>query len=116
MMRGIASVCGVLLLASMAWAACDTVAPVSAIVFPIQGAQVARRSFVLIEASASDDVGVTRVEIHVNGEVLCAMTTAPYICQWVVPNPPRRMYQLQAKAFDARGNVGTSPVVEVSSR
>jgi hypothetical protein len=115
-MRGIAAVFGVFALASMAWASCDTVAPVTAIVFPSHGAQVARKSFIVIEASASDDVGVTRVEIHVNGEVLCAMSTAPYLCQWVVPNPPRRMYRLQAKAFDARGNVGTSQVVEVSSR
>jgi hypothetical protein len=115
-MRGIASVCSVLVLVAMAWASCDTVAPVSAIVFPPTGGAVARRGVIMIEVEASDDVGVVRVETFVNGQIICASTTAPYICAWTVPNPPRRMYQLQAKAFDARGNIGVSALVEVSSQ
>ena len=64
----------------------DTVAPVVAITAPANGSTVARRANVTIQATASDDVGVSRVEFFVNGSLRCTDTAAPFSCGWKVPN------------------------------
>ncbi len=93
----------------------DNVAPTVAITSPANGAIVARKSTVTITATASDNVGVTRVEFLVNGALQCTDTAAPYSCGWRVPNPMNKTYQLQARAFDAAGN-SASATVSVTAR
>ena len=88
----------------------DNIAPTAAITSPANGATVLRKSTVTINATASDNVGVTRVDFLVNGAVQCTDTAAPYSCSWRVPNPMGRTYQLQARAFDAAGNSATATV------
>jgi len=88
----------------------DTIAPTVSITNPANNAIVARRSTVTITATASDNVGVTRVEFLVNGVLRCSDTTAPYSCNWTVPNVRNRTYQLQARAFDQAGNIGTASI------
>jgi len=56
----------------------DSVAPTVSITSPANGAIVARRSTITITATASDNVGVTRVEFLVDGALQCTDTTAPY--------------------------------------
>ena len=93
----------------------DNIAPTVAITSPANGAIVARKALVPINATASDNVGVTRVEFLVNGALQCTDTTAPYSCSWRVPNPMNKTYQLQARAFDAAGN-SASATVSVTAR
>ena len=93
----------------------DTIAPTVAITNPANGATVARRTTVTITATASDNVGVTRVEFLVNGALQCTDTTAPYSCNWSVPNQRNQAFQLQARAFDQAGNTRTASV-QVTSR
>ena len=93
----------------------DTIPPTVSITSPANGASVARRSTVTITATASDNVGVTRVEFSVNGALQCTDTTAPYSCNWNVPNARNVTYQLLARAFDQAGNSGTASV-QVTSR
>ena len=93
----------------------DNIAPTVAITSPANGATVVRKSTVTITATASDNVGVTRVEFLVNGALQCTDTAAPYSCAWRVPNPMGRTYQLQARAFDAAGN-SASATVSVTAR
>jgi len=88
----------------------DNVAPVVSITNPANNATVARKSNVTITATASDNVGVTRVDFLINGAVQCSDTTAPYSCGWRVPNPMNRTYQIQARAFDAAGNNATATI------
>jgi glucose/arabinose dehydrogenase len=88
----------------------DTISPTVSITNPANGANVARRSTVTITATASDNVGVARMEFLVNGALQCADTTSPYSCNWSVPNAKNVTYQLQARAFDQAGNVGTSSI------
>jgi chitinase len=90
----------------------DTIPPTVNITSPAPGA-VPRRSAVTITANAADNVGVTRVEFSINGSLQCADGSAPYSCPWTVPPANNRVYQLQAKAFDAAGNMGASSIVEV---
>src|ERR1700741_740264 len=88
----------------------DNIPPTVSITNPANGATVARKATVTITATASDNVGVTRVEFLVNGSLQCTDTTATYSCNWKVPNQPNKTFQLQARAFDQAGNVGTASV------
>src|SRR5687767_13538193 len=93
----------------------DTVPPTVSITSPANGSIVARKSTVTISATASDNVGVTRVEFLVNGALQCTDTAVPYNCNWRVPAAPNKTYQLQARAFDAAGNSATASI-QVTAR
>jgi hypothetical protein len=61
-------------------------------------------------------VGVTKVVFYVSGTLTCTDTASPYTCTWRVPSRSGVKYQLSVKAYDAAGNIGTSSVVNVTSR
>jgi hypothetical protein len=82
----------------------------------VNGSVVSAKSTVTISATASDNAGVTRVEFYVNGSLKCTDTSAPHTCSWGVPAARGKSYQLQAKAHDAAGNIGSSAVITVISR
>jgi subtilisin family serine protease len=94
----------------------DGIAPTAAINSPVNNSTVPRRTTVTISATASDNIGVTRVEFYVNNALTCTDTAAPYTCSWSVPNTKGVAYNLQARALDAAGNVGNSAVVRVTSQ
>ena len=93
----------------------DNVPPTVSITNPANGAIVARKANVTITATASDNVGVTRVEFLVNGALQCTDTAAPYSCIWRVPGAMNKTYQLQARAFDQAGNSATA-AIQVTAR
>jgi glucose/arabinose dehydrogenase len=88
----------------------DNIPPTVSITSLLNGSIVARKSTVAINASANDNVGVTRVEFLVNGALKCTDTSMPYNCNWKVPAAPNKSYQIQARAFDAADNSGTASV------
>jgi hypothetical protein len=94
----------------------DTVAPNVEITSPGSGATVRRSTSLTIMATASDNVAVTKVEFYVNGKLTCTDTSAAYSCTWIVPRGRNIPYALQAKAYDASGNVRLSAIVSVTSR
>jgi chitinase len=96
--------------------AADATPPTVGLTSPADGALVPKKSTVTISATASDNVGVTRVEFYVNAQLTCSDTAASYTCAWKVPASPGRTYQLQAKAYDAQGNVSSSGIVTVKSQ
>ena len=96
-------------------AAGDNIPPTVAITSPANGAIVARKANVTITATASDNVGVTRVDFLVNGALQCSDTTAPYSCVWRVPGAANKTHQLQARAFDQAGNSATA-TIQVTAR
>ena len=96
-------------------AAGDNIAPTVSITNPANGAIVTRKSNVTITATASDNVGVTRVDFLVNNTLQCSDTTAPYSCVWRVPGAANKTHQLQARAFDAAGNSATASI-QVTAR
>ena len=93
----------------------DNIPPTVSINNPANGSIVARKANVTITATASDNIGVARVEFLVNGALQCTDTTASYSCAWRVPAAPNKTYQLQARAFDAAGNSATASI-QVTSR
>jgi len=88
----------------------DTIPPTVAITSPANNAVVPRKANVTITATASDNVGVTRVEFLVNGALQCTDTTAPYSCTWRTPAAPNKTFTLQARAFDQAGNSASAAV------
>lgn len=93
----------------------DNTPPTVSITSPANGSIVARKSLVTIAASASDNVGVARVEFLVNGTLQCTDVSTPYSCNWRVPSAPNKTHQIQARAFDQAGNSATA-TIQVTSR
>lgn len=69
---------------------------------------------VSVTASATDNVGVSKVEYYVNGALALSDTTTPYVYSWNTTALANGSYTLMAKAYDAAGNVGQSANVVVS--
>lgn len=90
----------------------DTTAPTVAVSAPANGSTVS--GTVTVSATASDNVGVTKVELLVNGTVASTVTTAPYSYSWNTTTSANGTYTLTAKAYDAAGNVGQSSSVSVT--
>jgi subtilisin family serine protease len=91
--------------------AADTQAPAVAISSPTGGTV---SGLVAVDVSASDNVGVSRVELLVNGTVLASDSTAPYGFSWDSSALAGTSASLVARAYDASGNVGTSKAVALT--
>jgi len=87
----------------------DTAAPAVSITSPAAGAVV--KSLVPIDVAASDNVGVSRVELLVNGAALATDTTAPYGFSWDSTQIPDGNATLVAYAYDATGNYASHTVL-----
>ncbi|EAU64837.1 fibronectin type III domain protein [Stigmatella aurantiaca DW4/3-1] len=93
-------------------AAADTTAPTVSITSPAGGTTVT--STIQVQASAADDVAVTRVELYLDGSLVDWFSMAPYTFyfqSWRYPTGPHVM---TVKAFDAAGNVGTSAPLSIT--
>jgi len=89
----------------------EGVAPTASFTFPASNATVS--GTVSVTASASDNVGVTKVEFYVNGALKGSDTTTPYLYSWNTSSLAAGTYTLMAKAYDAAGNVGQSSNLSV---
>jgi hypothetical protein len=94
----------------------DTTAPSVAITNPLNNTQVKRKSIINLSANAADNIKVTKVDFLVNGSLLCTVTTAPYSCNWSVPNSLGVTYTIVAKAYDSSQNNASSTVMVTSAR
>ncbi|HSE18108.1 MAG TPA: Ig-like domain-containing protein [Pyrinomonadaceae bacterium] len=92
----------------------DNTAPTVAITSPLNGATVQRNSVVNINANASDNSGVVKVEFYVGTTLRCTVTTAPYTCAWQVPTQ-KTNFSLKATAYDVVGKTATH-TISVSSK
>ena len=90
----------------------DTTPPTTSITSPANGATVSGTT--TVSANASDSVGVTRVELYVDGGLVGSDTTSPYQIAWNTTTATNGGHGLQTRAFDAAGNVGSSAVVNVT--
>lgn len=89
----------------------DGVAPTVSITAPANGAGVSGN--VTISATASDDVGIDRVEFLLDGTLLGSDASAPYSLLWNSSAASNGGHALQARAYDLVDNVGTSTQVNV---
>lgn len=90
----------------------DTVAPSVGIGNPLAGASVS--GLITVDVNASDNVGVSRVELQVNGKVVASDSVAPYGFSWDSATVANGSASLVAVAYDAAGNKGSSAAVSVN--
>ncbi len=98
--------------AALGTATADTTAPAVSIAAPLGGATVS--GLTNVDVSASDNVGVARVELRVNGSLLATDTAAPYGFTWDTSKVANGSASLVATAYDAAGNAKASSPVSVT--
>ena len=90
----------------------DTTPPTTSITSPANGATVS--GTINVTANASDNVGVTRVELYIDGVLRGTDTSSPYSIAWDTTTVSNGGHSLQTRAFDAAGNSGSSSTVNVT--
>jgi hypothetical protein len=90
----------------------DTTAPTVSITAP--GSNTSVSGTVSVTASATDNVGVSKLEFYVNGALQATDTATPYLYSWNTSSLAAGTYTLTAKAYDAANNVGQSSSVNVT--
>jgi hypothetical protein len=88
----------------------DSVPPSVSITSPTGGSAT---GLVPVDVSASDDIGVARVELYANNALIASDTTAPFGFT-LDSSKYAGMVSLEARAYDAAGNTGTSNTVSVT--
>ncbi len=84
----------------------DLGVPAVSFLAPTGGAIV--RSTVAVQASATDDVAVVRVDLAADGVTIGTDTTAPYAFSWNSTNVAEGVHTLTLRAYDAASNLGTA--------
>ncbi|HRZ02141.1 MAG TPA: S8 family serine peptidase [Burkholderiaceae bacterium] len=90
----------------------DTQAPAASISAPVANSTVS--GLVSVNVGASDNTGVAKVELWVNGKLLATDTSAPYGFSWDSKTAANGSASLEARAYDAAGNLGSSGTVAVT--
>jgi hypothetical protein len=86
----------------------DTTPPVVSITSPASGATIS--GTVTIQASASDNIGVSSVSFYVDGALKCTVSAAPFACSWNTSASSNGGHSASATARDAAGNTARSSV------
>lgn len=92
--------------------ASDAILPVAAITDPVNGATIS--GIAAVTATATDNVGVMRVDLLVDGIVAGSRSVAPYTFSLDTSKFASGVHTLQAVAYDAAGGAGKSPGVTVT--
>ena len=103
---------------SLTTPALDTIPPQVSIDSPLDGARVARNRNRTIQAQATDNTSVSKVEFYVDGVLKCTDTVSEgtdlYKCVWRVPRPSGVTYRLQVIAYDTSNNFSSTAVSVIS--
>lgn len=92
----------------------DIVAPGVSLTAPANGAIYTTAQTVGITASASDNVGVTKVDFYDGAAILGTSTSSPYSYSWAIDSFNNGSHSLTARAYDAAGNSKVSGTVSVT--
>ncbi len=91
----------------------DTQPPTVSITYPSNNDTI-RVPSIKIAASATDNVGVKRVEFYVDNNLIGQDSISPYEQNWsIVPYPNGSAHSIYAKAYDLAGNSSQSGVITV---
>src|SRR5262249_2865343 len=75
---------------------------------PTSGTTYTSAQTVTLTATASDDVGVSKVEFYDGGVLKGTATATPYTYAWAFTSSDNGTHSWTAKAYDAAGNTTTS--------
>jgi hypothetical protein len=95
-------------------AAGDTTPPTVTITSPAAGATFTTAQTVTVSASASDNVGVSKVSFFDGATLLGTDTSSPFSVAWPISAAKNGSHSLLATAFDAAGNTKQSAPVGVT--
>jgi len=98
-------------LGAQATPAGDFTPPTVSLTSPVSGSAVTGTTQIV--ASASDNVGVTEVEFHLDGNLLGSDAVGPFTWSWNTTAVADGAHTLSASAYDAAGNVGESAIITV---
>ncbi len=87
----------------------DSTAPSVRISQPLDGATV--KGQVTVYAYASDNVGVTKLELYIDGKLVRQTSSSSISYRWNSNKATKGSHTIQAKAYDAAGNVGSHTIV-----
>ena len=86
----------------------DTTAPTVSITAPLASASVS--GTVSVQGSATDDVGVTKLELYVDGAAVTTATSSPFSFTWNSTTVSNGSHSITVKAYDAANNIGSDSV------
>ncbi len=90
----------------------DTTPPTTSITSPLNNATVS--STITVSATASDNVGVVKVELYVDGTLTGTDTTSPYTFSLNTTSFANGSHVMFTKAYDAAGNTAVSGNITVT--
>jgi hypothetical protein len=91
----------------------DTTPPTTSVTAPANGATVS--GTVTVNAGASDNVGVTQMQLLIDGTLVASNTNSTSLSfSWSTASVANGSHTIVSKAFDAAGNVGTSATITVT--
>jgi thermitase len=91
--------------------AVDSSPPAIVIASPLDNSKISIN--VSVYVNASDNIGVTRVELYVDGVLTSSSSSAPFTTKWNSRKALTGPHTLQSKAYDAAGNSSLSQSVTV---
>jgi len=90
----------------------DTTPPSTTVTAPAAGSTVSGTA--TVTATATDNVGVTKIELYADGALIGSGAASPASASWDTTAVANGSHSLTSKAYDAAGNVGTSAAVAVT--
>ncbi|GLI35204.1 S8 family serine peptidase [Desulforhabdus amnigena] len=89
----------------------DLASPTVSVASPSNGSTV--KGAVPVNVNASDNVGVSKVDLYIDGILFATDTSNPYSFSWDSTTHPGGIAVIKALAYDPSGNVGSSNEVSV---
>ncbi len=86
----------------------DTIAPTVSITSPANGSTVGRK--VGIRANASDNVGIGRMELYIDGVLTLVKNASSITWSWNTLRVIEGQHTISVKGYDAAGNVGVRSI------
>ncbi|KIH75509.1 hypothetical protein GFER_16275 [Geoalkalibacter ferrihydriticus DSM 17813] len=88
--------------------ASDLVPPQVAISNPLPGAKLNKQEWV--RAAASDNVGVVRMELYINGSLMTVNNSDTLAWRWMTHKERSSVFEVSVKAYDAAGNASEDTI------
>lgn len=88
----------------------DTTPPAVTISSPADGSTVQKNGKVYIAANSTDAVGVTKMQLYIDGKLISSTSSNSISYEWNARKASSGYHTITVKAFDAAGNIGQTQV------
>ena len=86
----------------------NTIPPVVSISSPTDGSTVGRK--VSIQAKASDNVGISKMELYIDGALKLVTNSSTIKWSWNTVKVSKGQHAISVKAYDVSGNIGVNSI------